>query len=76
MPMKRTMVYLPDDLSKKLKHLAVERETSMAELIREAAAALVERADMSAVREALAEYRADPASAVPLEQYHRRRKKR
>lgn len=76
--MKRTMIYLPDELSKRLKHLAVERDTSVAELIREAASALVDedREDMLAVREVLAEYRADPASAVPLADYRRSLKKR
>ncbi len=34
--MKRTMVLLPEPMHKRLKHLAVEKETSLAQLIREA----------------------------------------
>lgn len=34
--MKRTMVLLPEQTHKRLKHLAVEKETSLAQLIRDA----------------------------------------
>ena len=34
--MKRTMVLLSEQMHKRLKHLAVEKETSLAQLIREA----------------------------------------
>jgi predicted DNA-binding protein len=74
---KKTMIYLPDELHKNLKRLAVERDTSMADIIRDAATALVEeeREDIEDGRKALKEFRADPSSAIPLETYLRRRKK-
>lgn len=73
--MKKTMIYLPDDLHKNLKRLAVERETSMAEIIRDAAVAVVEeeREDLEDGRKALQEFRRDPSSAISLTEYHRRR---
>jgi predicted DNA-binding protein len=76
--MHKTMVYLPVELHKNLKRLAVERDTSVAELIRDAAVALVseDEEDLAASRKALAEFRRNPASAVPLEAYHRRRSSR
>ena len=73
--MHKTMVYLPEGLHKNLKRLAVERDSSVAELIRDAAVALVaeDEGDIAASRKALAEFRRDPSSAVALETYHRRR---
>ena len=70
------MIYLPDDLSKRLKHLAVERETSVAELIRQAVATLLDDkgADMKAVRKVMAEYGTDPSSATPIGSYRKARK--
>jgi len=73
--MKKTMIYLPDDLHKNLKRLAVERDTSMTELIRDAAVALLEeeREDLEDAKQALQEFRRDPSSAVLLTEYHRQR---
>ena len=73
--MKKTMVYLPDELHKNLKRLAVERDTSMANIIRDAAVAVIEeeREDLEDGRKALREFRRDPSSAVSLKDYHRRR---
>lgn len=73
--MKKTMIYLPDDLHKNLKRLAVERDTSMASLIRDAAVAVVEEEseDLEDGRKALQEFRRDPSSAISLTEYHRRR---
>ena len=73
--MKKTMIYLPDQLHKNLKRLAVERETSMAALIRDAAFAVLqeELEDLKDGREALREFRRKPSSAVALDEYHRRR---
>ncbi len=75
--MKKTMIYLPEDLHKNLKRLAVERDTSMAELLRDAAVAVVEEGteDLEDARQALQEFRRDPSSAVALSDYHRRRKR-
>ncbi|MBI3550953.1 MAG: ribbon-helix-helix protein, CopG family [Elusimicrobia bacterium] len=73
--MKKTMVYLPEELHKNLKRLAVERDTSMADIIRDAAIAVLEEEidDINDAKKALREFRAEPSSAVPLESYHRRR---
>lgn len=75
MAMKKTMVYLPDELHKNLKRLAVERDTSMAEIIRDAAMAVLEeeREDLADARKALQEFRRSPSTAVSLAAYHRRR---
>lgn len=73
--MKKTMIYLPDELHKNLKRLAVERDTSMADLIRDAAVAVVEeeREDLEDAKKALQEFRRDPSTALSLSDYHRRR---
>ena len=73
--MKKTMIYLPDELHKNLKRLAVERDTTMASLIRDAAVVLLEEGqeDIEEARRALEEFRKNPASAVPLASYHRLR---
>jgi hypothetical protein len=75
--MKKTMIYLPEELHKNLKRLAVERDTSMADIIRDAASALVaeESEDIEEGRKALRDFQANPSSAIPLEIYQRRRKK-
>ena len=75
--MKKTMVYLPDQLHKNLKRLAVERDTSMAALIRDAAVAVLEEEieDLEDAKKALREFRSKPSSAVSLEAYHRRRQR-
>ena len=41
--MKKTMVYLEEDADKRLRHLAIERVTSMTGLVRQAIAELLER---------------------------------
>ena len=71
--MKRTMVYLPDELHKDIKRLAVERETTMAALLREALEALRDEDmdDLAHAREFLSAYR--PGSGKSLEQYHKER---
>lgn len=69
------MIYLPDDLHKNLKRLAIERDTSMASLIRDAAVAVVEeeREDLEDAKKALLDFRRDPSSSIPLAEYNRRR---
>lgn len=76
--MKKTMVYLPEALHKNLKRLAVERETSLAELVRDAATALIaeDQDDIAAGTKALAEFRRNPASAIGLDDYHAKRTRR
>ena len=73
---KRTMVYLPSKLHKDLKRLAVEQETSVAQLIREATEILLTEdiEDIAVARERLEEYRKDPSSAIGWEAYKAKRK--
>jgi len=76
--MKKTMVYLPDDLHEGLRRLAFEHRTSMAELIRRAVQAaygeiLEDIRDMEAE---IASYREDPSSAISLEDFIAQRKLR
>ena len=76
--MKKTMVYLPDDLHEGLRRLAFEHRTSMAELIRRAVDAAY-REVLEDIRDAEAEiasYRADPSSAISLEDFLAQQKRR
>lgn len=69
--MMRTMVYLEDDLHRRLKHLAVERRTSLAALIREAVAALYQEdiEDLRIGRERLADYLKHPERGLSYTDY-------
>jgi predicted DNA-binding protein len=76
--MKRTMIYLPEQTHQGLRKLAFEAHTSSAELIRRAIDAVYgeDITDIQDMEEELAEYRANPESAVDLETYLRQRKVR
>jgi hypothetical protein len=69
--MKRTMVYLEDEMHEGLRMLAFEHKTSIAELIRRA----VDRAygetleDIRDMEVEMAEYARDPSSAMPLDEF-------
>ena len=69
--MTRTMVYLQDDVHRGLKHLAVERHTSLAALIREAVTMLYREdvEDLRIGRQRRAEYLKHPDRAIPYEHY-------
>lgn len=73
--MTRTMVYLPEGLHRGLKHLAVERDTSMTELIREAVEVLYREdlKDLQIGRTRLRDYLAHPERAISYERYRSRR---
>lgn len=73
--MTRTMVYLEDQLHRRLKHLAVERHTSLAALIREAVTALYKEdlEDLRIGRQRLAEYLKHPERAISYERYRAKR---
>ncbi len=74
--MKRTMVYLPDDVHDGLRRIAFERRASMAELIRNAVGQVFGE-DIEDLRDGEAElrrYLANPRSAITLEQIKARRK--
>lgn len=73
--MTRTMVYLEEELHRRLKHLAVERHTSLAALIREAVAAQYweDVDDLRVGRQRLAEYLKHPERSLPYTVYRARR---
>lgn len=73
--MTRTMVYLPEELHRNLKHLAVERRTSLAELVREAVDTMYQEdiQDIRIGRQRLKDYEAHPARVVPYLAYRARR---
>ena len=76
--MKKTMIYLPEETHEGLKRLAFEARTSIAELIRRAIdqAYQEDLEDIRDMEEELAKYRADPGTAIELEEYLRQRKAR
>jgi len=71
--MKRTMIYLPDDLHKNLKRLAVERESSLASLVREAVETVFEEdiEDIAHARDFLK--RSKPGGGEDYESYRAKR---
>ena len=73
----RTMVYLPEPLHRSLKHLAIERHTSLTGLIREGAEALYreDREDFRVGKKRLKEYVARPERAVAYTSYRSRRRR-
>ncbi|OGX06666.1 MAG: hypothetical protein A3G87_00065 [Omnitrophica bacterium RIFCSPLOWO2_12_FULL_50_11] len=74
----RTMVYLPDELHRGLKHLAVERRTSLSKLVKEAVE-MFYREDLEDLRIAqkrLRDYLKHPKRAVPYASYRAKRRTR
>lgn len=73
--MTRTMVYLEDTLHRQLKHLAVERRTSLAALIREAVATQFHEdlEDLRVGRARRQEYQKHPERVIPYAQYRAHR---
>ena len=73
----RTMVYLPDELHRALKHLAVERRTSFAKLVQEALEVLYREdiKDLRIGRERLKGYLAKPDQVVLYSAYRSKRLK-
>ena len=69
--MKKTMVYLPEELHEGLRQLAFEHRTSMAELVRRAVqAAFGETIDDIRDMEAeIASYLEDPSSSISLDEF-------
>jgi Arc/MetJ-type ribon-helix-helix transcriptional regulator len=74
--MKKTMVYLPEELHEGLRQLAFEHRTSMAELIRRAVQSAYGETieDIRDAEAELAGYLEDPSSAVSLEDFLAQRK--
>ena len=75
--MVRTMVNLPDDLHRAIKHLAVERRTSIAKMVTEALQALYQEdiEDLEEGRKHLKEYLAHPERSIPYLDYRAKRAK-
>ena len=73
--MVRTMIYLPEALHRALKHLAIERSTSLTELVRESLEALYKEdlEDLQIGNKRLQEHLAHPEQSVPYAQYRRKR---
>ena len=73
--MTRTMVYLEDEVHQQLKHLAVERRTSLAALIREAVTALYREDvdDLRVGRQRRADYLKHPDRVVSYASYRSKR---
>lgn len=76
--MKKTMVYLPEDLHEGLRQLAFEHRTSMAELIRRAVQAAYGETieDIRDMEAEIASYLEDPSSSVSLDDFIAERKLR
>ena len=76
--MKKTMVYLPEELHEGLRKLAFEHRTSMAELVRRAVQAAYGEVleDIRDMETEIASYLEDPSSAVSLESLIAQRKLR
>ena len=74
--MKRTMIYLPEEVHQGLRKLAFENNKSVAELIRKAVEAVYgeDIDDIRVMEEEIAYYRAHPESAVSLDELRRRKK--
>lgn len=73
----RTTIYLPDELHSSLKHLAVEKRQSMADLLRHAAEQVYQEdlADLRAAQKSWKAHLKEPGKAVPARGYFARRGK-
>jgi hypothetical protein len=74
--MKRTMIYLPDEVHQGLRKLAFEGNSSIAELIR-IAVEKVYGEDIGDIRDMeaqLADYKAHPETAIGLDELRSRKK--
>ncbi len=76
--MKKTMVYLPNELHEGLRRLAFEHRTSMAELVRRAVQAAYGETieDIRHMEAELADYLKDPSSAISLDELIAEQKQR
>jgi cation transport regulator ChaC len=74
--MKKTMVYVGEEVHRGLKKLAFEKDTSIAELIRRAIDIVYgeDIEDIKDMEQELARYQSHPGSATELEEYLTRNK--
>ena len=75
--MKRTTIFLPDDVHKGLKYIALDHNVSMAELLRKAVESIYKEdlEDIHLARQARAEHRKNPKLAIEAQEYFRKRNK-
>jgi hypothetical protein len=74
--MKRTMIYLPDEVHQGLRKLAFDGNSSIAELIRKAVEKVYGE-DIEDIRDMelqLADYKTNPETAVSLDELRNRKK--
>ena len=73
MNMKRTMIVLPAETHKRLRHLAVERETSLSQVVRDAVEESLreDREDVSRAQDVLKSFK--PGTGTRYETYRARR---
>lgn len=71
--MMRTTVYLPDELHEGLRHIAVEKRCSMADLLRKAASEAYanDLKDVQAAQRAWKKHLKNPAKAIPVREFFR-----
>lgn len=76
--MTRTMVYLPDTIHRALKHLAIERHTSLAKLVQLALEETYKEdiEDLQVGHERFKSYRAHPEETTAYSSYRAKRQKR
>ncbi len=69
--MKKTMIYLPEELHEGLRQLAFEHRTSMADLIRRAVQAAYGETieDVRDMEAEIASYVEDPSSSISLDEF-------
>ena len=74
----RTMVYLPESLHRNLKHLAIERRTSLTGLIREGVETLYQEdlEDLHVGQKRFKQYLSKPEQAISYLTYRNRRRHR
>lgn len=73
MNMKRTMILLPADTHKRLKHLAMERKTSLGQMVRDAVEELMceDREEIASAEEVMKSFK--PGSGSSYESYRSRK---
>lgn len=76
--MVRTTIYLPDELHNGLKHLAIEKHQSMADLLRKAVEKIYkdDLKDLSIAQKAWKAHLKNPQKTVPVREYFAKRSKK
>jgi len=73
--MKKTLIYLPEDLHEGLREIAFRRRTTVSELIRRATEVVYEdELDAVEAERGLEDYLADPSASISLEEFVAKRR--